>query len=93
MYLGDVYFTRGIVDLIGKEVITKQKVMECVFRHQRGDYGLTCQEDVEVNQMNLNHNCGTVMSTYVINGVRTWIITNLADVENTYSTVLLPEEY
>ena len=93
MYLGDVYFTRGIVDLIGKEVITKQEVMECVFRHQRGDYGLTCQEDVEVNQMNLNHNCGTVMSTYVINGVRTWIITNLAGVENTYSTVLLPEEY
>jgi hypothetical protein len=63
-------------------------------RHQRGDYGLLDSHDVAVNERNLNHNSGTVMSEYVISGHRVWIITTLStDVENQYSTVLLPMEY
>lgn len=93
MFLGEVYMTRGIVNLIGEGVITKNEAMRCLSRHQRGDYGLTCIEDVRVNERNLNHNSGTVMSEYVVNGIRTWYITSLGDSETTYTTILLPEEY
>ena len=94
MYLGELYFTKGIVDLIENGTITKNEVMRCVMRHQRGDYGLTDSHDVAVNKRNLNHSSGTVMSEYVVNGIRIWVITSLStDVENQYSTVLLPIEY
>lgn len=93
MYLGEIYMTRGIVDLIGEGTITKNEAMRCLSRHQRGDYGLTCIEDVRVNERNLDRNCGTIMSEYVINGIRVWVITSLGDSETTYSTLLLPSEY
>lgn len=93
MYLGDLFLTRGIVELIGDGAVTKQQIMQCVTRHQDGDYGLTCTEDVFVNNTNLRYNMGTVMSEYVLNGIRIWVHTCLGDFDTTYSTVLLPEEY
>lgn len=93
MYLGKLYFTKGINDLIENKIISEQEVMQCVFKHQRGDYGLTCEEDIQVNERNLNRNYGTVMSEYVLGGRRIWIITSIGDAETTYTTVLRPEEY
>lgn len=93
MYLGKLYFTKGINDLIENKIISEQEVMQCVFKHQRGDYGLTCEEDIQVNERNLNRNYGTVMSEYVLGGRRIWIITSIGDSETTYTTCLRPEEY
>jgi hypothetical protein len=94
MMLGELFITKGIADLIETKGITPNELMRCVMRHQRGDYGLLDSHDVAVNERNLNHSSGTVMSEYVISGHRVWIITTLStDVENQYSTVLLPMEY
>ena len=94
MMLGELYFTRGVVNLIEDEITTKQEIMEYVFRHQRGDYGLTCKEDIQVNERNLNKSYGTVMSEYIVGGIRIWICTTLSkNIEEIVTTVLLPEEY
>lgn len=94
MMLGELYFTRGVVNLIEDEITTKQEIMEYVFRHQRGDYGLTCKEDIQVNERNLNRSYGTVMSEYIVGGRRIWISTTLSkNIEEITTTVLLPEEY
>ena len=93
MFLGEIYMTNGVVQLIGDGVITKNEVMRCLSRHQRGDYGDTDPHDASINERNLDYNCGTVHSSYNINGNTIWIITSLGDVETTYSTLLLPNEY
>ena len=93
MFIGSLYFTRGVQSLVDNKEIKNSDMWNCVDRHMKGDYGTLCQEDVEVNQMNLNWNSGTVMSTYNIDGNKIWVITNLGDAHTTYTTVLLPEEY
>lgn len=93
MFIGSLYFTRGVQSLVDNKEVANASIWECVDKHMKGDYGTLCQEDVEVNQMNLNHSSGTVMSTYNIDGNKIWVITNLGDVHTTYTTVLLPEEY
>ena len=94
MMLGELYFTRGVVNLIEDEITTKQEIMEYVFRHQRGDYGLTCKEDIQVNERNLNRSYGTVMSEYIVGGRRIWVCTTLTEeVQDIYTTVMLPSEW
>lgn len=94
MMLGELFITKGIADLIEQKDITPNELMRCVMRHQRGDYGLTCIEDVKVNERNLNHNSGTVMSEYVVNGIRTWVCTTLTEeIEDVHTLIMLPEEW
>lgn len=93
MYLGNMYLTCGVMDLISDGITSKQEILNYISKHQRGDYGLTCIEDVRVNERNLDRNCGTVMSEYLIGGHRVWVITSLGDSETTYTTALLPSEY
>ena len=93
MYIGGLYFTRGVQTLIDNKEIDNQEIWNCVARHVNLDYGDTDPHDVGINERNLNHNCGTVHSSYMINGIRVWVITSLGDVDTTYTTVLLPIEY
>ena len=54
MYIGQLYFTRGVQELINNKQIANADVWESIDRHMRFDHGDLCQEDVKVNQMNLN---------------------------------------
>ena len=94
MYIGSqLYFTRGIQNLLDNKEIGHDQIWECIARHIRLDYGDTCKEDARLNDRNLNHNCGTVHSSYMINGIRIWVITSIGDIDTTYTSVLLPIEY
>ena len=93
MYLGGLVTTRGIEQLLNSKQITHSDLYNCVDRHIKMDYGTIGEDSVEINNRNLNHNCGNVMSQYEVNGIRIWIITELGDSETTYTTILLPEEY
>ena len=92
MFLGDLYFTRGIKELVDEETITKDELLHCIHRHIRCDYGDMCEEDVQTNNQMLDMNYGRIMSEYRVNDIRIWLITCLAG-EQTYTTMLLPEEY
>ena len=93
MYIGDLYFTSGVQHLIDTQQIEFQSVMNLVKRHICCDYGDTDPHDIMINENNLNRNTGTVHSSYNLNEYRIWIITSLGDVQTTYTTILLPEEY
>lgn len=92
VFIGSLYFTRGIKELVDDETFSREDLLECVHRHIRCDYGEMCEEDVEVNNQALDMNYGRVMSEYRLNDIRIWFITCLAG-EQTYTTCLLPEEY
>lgn len=92
VFIGDLYFTRGIKELVDDETISKDDLKDCIYRHIRCDYGEMCEEDVEVNNQALDMDYGRVMSEYRVNNIRIWLITCLAG-EQTYTTCLRPEEY
>ena len=92
--VGAVYFTHGIVEKIGDGAFTKQDVIRSVVKHETGDFGLTDPHDVQVNMRSINEGYGTVMSEFILNGIRVWIITTLHEDEELISTTcLLPSEY
>lgn len=93
VFLGDTHLTIGIMQLISEGIISKEDVIKCLHRHLNLDYGDTDPHDAGVNDRNLNHNCGTVHSSYMINENRIWIITSIGDIDTTNTVVLLPNEY
>lgn len=91
--LGRTLITVGAMD-----VVPNWRVMECLNRHLKGDWGNVCEEDAEQNCIATQEG-HRVLSAYAINPTLPaqghgencfWIITE-ADREST--TVLLPMEY
>lgn len=92
LHLGNLYFTRGIQQLIDDEYLEFDEVWEIISRHQDGDYGTVGEDSYKINAESIKNNFGTVMSQYQFIPFKVWVITTLAQ-DETYTTVLLPEEY
>lgn len=61
-----------------------------LLRHQRGDWGDLCSEDIEENERSLREG-GRLLSAYQSDGeAKFWIITEW---DRSVTTVLLPSEY
>jgi hypothetical protein len=58
-------------------------------RHISGDWGDLCEEDKKLNNEELN-NAGRILSAYVHDGVKFYVITEW---DRSVTTILLPEEY
>ena len=59
-------------------------------RHQRGDWGETCSEDMQRNDDALREG-GRIFSVYILHdGIVLWIIT---EADRAATTALLPDEY
>jgi len=84
--LGQTVMTPGASDLFIK---TGETPLLYYLRHQRGDWGDLCEEDVRVNKAALKHGL-RLMSEYHINGEKIWVIT---EADRSVTTILLPEEY
>lgn len=92
--VGEVYFTRGIVEKIENGTFTNQDVIRAVVKHETGNFGLTDPHDIQINMRSINEGYGTVMSEFILNGIRIWIHTTLhKDKEFISTVVLLPSEY
>ena len=97
--LGLVVATPGAL-----ESLSPDRLMECLARHARGDYGNVCAEDVESNNR-ATHDGGRILSAYPIDPAKPckgygenciWVLTSatIDDNGNRESTcVMLPEEY
>ena len=91
--LGQIVATQGAVS-----ACSNQRLLACLVRHARGDWGVVCAEDAATNDAALRD--GTrLLSAYPIDpskpskgfGENTlWIIT---EADRSATTFLLPEEY
>ena len=83
--LGRVVATPGALDAIPADSITS-----AIYRHERGDWGLVCEQDRAENEFSLKEGL-RLMSVYeTTSGIRFWIIT---EADRCATTVLLPDEY
>ena len=72
------------------ETLNPEDMRNCLERHAAADWGDTCAEDREENEMSLH--CGLrIFSVYRDrNGVKFWIIT---EADRSSTCILLPEDY
>lgn len=85
--LGQVVGTPGALHEITK---AEQNPVEFLLRHQTGDWGELCDEDIEENERSVEQGF-RILSAYKLDtGVKVWIITEW---DRSVTTILLPSEY
>ena len=85
--LGQTLATPGALAALEKACKTPAYYL---VRHQSGDWGDLCSEDIKENELSLRQGF-RLLSAYVLpTGVKIWIITER---DRSATTVLLPEEY
>jgi hypothetical protein len=81
--LGQIFMTPGASKL------DRNHVTEALKRHVSGDFGEVSDIDQEINEEAVKTG-DRILSAYISNGVRFWIITEAG---REITTILLPEEY
>ena len=88
--LGNICMTSGIAELMEEGKITTNELESILQKHVNGDWGDLCEEDKLENEAALSTGESRLMSTYTINNIKIWIITEW---DKSVTTILLPEEY
>lgn len=82
--LGQLVITPG-----ARAALSDETILLSISRHLRGDWGELCEEDWQINEKSLR--CGgRLLSAYVADNTRFWIIT---EADRSATTILLPDEY
>ena len=85
--LGEVYLTIGAQDALEE---SNQTAIEFLSRHQKGDWGLVCEDDKRENELSLKEGFRILSSYKTSKGVKIWII---SEASRDSTTLLLPSEY
>ena len=85
--LGQTLATPGALAALSQ---AEQTPDEFLARHQAGDWGELCEEDVAENELSLEKGFRLLSAYRLNNGTRIWIITER---DRSATTILLPEEY
>ena len=83
--------------------VPPDRMMECLARHARGDYGKVCHEDVELNNR-ATHDGTRILSAYPIDPAKPckgygenclWVLTSACDDKGVREStcLMLPDEY
>lgn len=89
--LGQTVMTRGVKALCEENASFFSRMIDCLHRHQSGDWGELSDDDKEMNDRALDKEYpDRILSAYKIDEVKIWIITEW---DRSSTTVLLPEEY
>lgn len=83
--LGQVCATPGALI-----TLTTLEIATALLRHQRGDWGDLCKEDIEENEMSLREGFRLFSAYKSASTEKFWIIT---EADRSVTTVLLPSEY
>jgi hypothetical protein len=84
---GFIVRTPGAMSALIEGRITESRLIE---RHQRGDFGEMCADDLAANRQAIQAG-GRVFSSYVIDPhTKVWVIT---EADRSVTTLLLPSEY
>ena len=88
--LGRQFLTRGVNELVAKNLDFAWFVTDCLKRHAAGDWGNLDHEDKNRNEMALEEG-SRVFSAYIMEVLpKIWIIT---EADRSSPTVLFPSEY
>ncbi len=83
--LGMLFITPGVV-----EKVKPREVFQALARHEKGDWGIVCEDDRIANDEAMIHD-SRVLSVYMDSqDTKFWIITEW---DRSMTTVLLPSEY
>ena len=82
---GTVYATRAV-----SEMLSRQRLLQLLRRHIRGDWGDTCQNDRAANEQAIGSG-DRILSWYQVSGkIRILIIT---EADRSATTIMLSDEY
>jgi hypothetical protein len=84
--LGQVVVTRNCLNYAQEHGVNLTRLIE---RHANGDDGDLCKSDQALNDLAIQAD-GRVFSSYTINGVKFYVITEW---DRSYTTVMLAEDY
>jgi hypothetical protein len=84
--LGAICATPAALDLLDRNGVNASPYFA---RHQRGDYGTVCADDVEQNRLSIEQGM-RILSAYEIGRDRIYILT---EADHSVTTMLLSSEY
>lgn len=89
--LGQVVATRGVADLVADDASFAGFVNDSLGRFIKGDWGDTCGEDAQMNDLAVKNGDDRILAAYIDNnGNKIWIITEW---DHSVTTILFPDEY
>jgi hypothetical protein len=85
--LGRVVATPGALRVLEE---ANQNAFEFLAKHQAGDWGELCEEDIRENEFSVLNDFRILSAYRTRNDVKIWVIT---EADRSATTLLLPEEY
>jgi hypothetical protein len=85
--LGQIFITIGAREALDE---SNQTANEILAEHQRGDWGLVCEDDREENELSVREGFRILSAYRTARDEKLWVIT---EVDRSSTTVLLPSEY
>lgn len=85
--LGNVYLTVGAKEAFED---ANQQPSEFLSRHQKGDWGIVCEDDKRENDLSIREGFRILSAYKTLKDVKLWCIT---ESDRSSTTLLLPEEY
>ena len=85
--LGRIVATPGALEIFQPNA--ESSINSYLHRHQSGDWGDLCDEDIQANNQAYFHG-GRILSSYLVGHQKVWIIT---EADRSVTTILLPSEY
>lgn len=93
--LGEKFYTGNICIMPGVRALgltmDSPELDEIFKRFMNCDWGDTPKEDEAINETSIKSGYGDIMGSYIVNGVKIWIKTDLC--EGTRTTIMLPSEW
>lgn len=83
--IGKLMMTSGVA----AEEFTMDELLDLIRRHVTGDFGIIDEDDRQENLLSIREGF-RIMSAYIVNDTKLWIIT---EADRSSTTILLPEEY
>lgn len=91
-FAGKLFITRSVKCACDEGRIDIVDVGRIVDRHVRADFGDICSEDERAN-LDAMKNGGRILSAYLVEGVKLWVITDAPNTDRAVTTVLYPGDY
>jgi hypothetical protein len=85
--LGQTVATPGAIEALQQSNVSPSSLLT---RHQSGDWGDLCDEDVAENNYALDHGYRLFSSYQITEATKIWVIT---EADRSVTTLLLPEDY
>jgi len=85
--LGRIVATPGALEAVQE---ANQNPFEFIQRHQSGDWGELCAEDIRENEFSVINGFRILSAYRTLHDVKVWVIT---EADRSVTTLLLPHEY